>query len=1196
MRRVGSVGVVISLLVVGCLEQEPRDSASFSGVETSSAGLTARSTSGGFSNVAISAGTTIWFNSEVRYSGLPNDIVRLYMNGSRVTFSAGGTNYNLVVPDGEIVIDPHLTTASTTFNAQNNTWTTSVPAQYAGQTFATALAFAVPTNLPGSIANVTWTTNFESTAAFNLTWQWSAATYSSFTTNMTAVGVKPVDNQWINPYANSDTAGTPESFKNRLIPGARTGGGSNYIGVVVSQAGIQPDVPCAGVVCTPNAQCQTASACDVRTGFCVGTNRPDNTACNDGNACTTVDRCISGTCAGSVPLRCTAADACHTAGTCDAATGACSNPIAPNGTPCTDGNACTQSDSCQAGVCTGATPVVCTASDQCHVAGTCNPGTGVCSNPAAANGTSCSDGNACTQIDSCQAGVCAGSAPVVCPASTNSCHSFDCDPNSGACLFTTAPDGVACVSPDSCDFDTHCIGGLCGGGYIGCGDPGPCWATSCGPHLECIFTPIEHCCSNGVIEDGENCDDGNYQSDDGCSRACLQEAGSTCTGEPSVCTSNCGDGICLEAERTTCQADCWHRVQAVAIGNGFLCGMFSDGGVRCLGANGSGQLGAGSTEYNTAIMAVEADQIPRVRLGTGRRAVALAAADSTACALLDNGQVKCWGSGAGGMRGAVGHDDRGDEPGEMGDTLPALNLGPGRTATQIAMASTFGCALLDNGTVKCWGQSLDPWSTLLGFGNEPTDLLGFGPLPSVQFIAVSDGMICGAMSDQTVQCLTPDGLIQRDAFSAISLAVGYDGVCAIDPAGAVSCWLPGSAPRPLSLRGPAVRLLPSNPLFYLEYQNWCAVLADGGVQCSSNVFDAVPTVWDLEPSVFDPPLAADATIVDLVENYGTLVAIVRDGSVHVVGRGYYTGLFHPGFGLALACGNDVLDAGEDCDDGDMRPNDGCDEHCHVEVGFACSGTPSVCVSTCGDGIMVGAETCDDGNLIDGDGCSGTCALEPGFVCAPTCVPSSAPQLFARYEPDGSGISTRVYIGLYSADEQTGWGEVVLSQDGVDVQTMHRVDLATMHSSDHERPFQILVPTAPPGPGADLWLVGHFAGVTLRVHVEAPEVPATFVALGQMRPGLNFDLRQFNLGSRYTGDLILLTPGIGLRSGLGWVEPRTYQFSFWSYLAPLDASTGVFGIWNGYFELYPAGRYRMGYRVTSEGGAMGPWREFSGRRI
>ena len=111
-------------------------------------------------------------------------------------------------------------------------------------------------------------------------------------------------------------------------------------------------------------------------------------------------------CAGVV---CTASDACHVAGTCNPANGTCSNPTAPNGTACNDGSACTQSDSCQSGVCTGSSPVVCTASDACHVAGTCNPANGTCSNPTAPNGTVCNDGNATTCGDVCSSGVCGGS-------------------------------------------------------------------------------------------------------------------------------------------------------------------------------------------------------------------------------------------------------------------------------------------------------------------------------------------------------------------------------------------------------------------------------------------------------------------------------------------------------------------------------------------------------------------------------------------------------------------------------------------------------------------------------------------------------------------------------------------------------------------------------------------------------------------
>jgi hypothetical protein len=83
---------------------------------------------------------------------------------------------------------------------------------------------------------------------------------------------------------------------------------------------------------------------------------------------------------------------------------------APNGTGCSDGNLCTQTDTCQSGVCQGGNPVVCTASDQCHDVGTCAPATGACSNPARADGSACNDGNICTGNDACSGGVCVGGA------------------------------------------------------------------------------------------------------------------------------------------------------------------------------------------------------------------------------------------------------------------------------------------------------------------------------------------------------------------------------------------------------------------------------------------------------------------------------------------------------------------------------------------------------------------------------------------------------------------------------------------------------------------------------------------------------------------------------------------------------------------------------------------------------------------
>jgi hypothetical protein len=109
--------------------------------------------------------------------------------------------------------------------------------------------------------------------------------------------------------------------------------------------------------------------------------------------------CLQGVCGGGQPTICQPADECHDVGTCDQATGACSNPVKLDGTACASGNACIVGTICTAGVCGGGKSTVCTPSDQCHDVGTCDPATGVCSNPAKQDGAPCAGGI-------CQAGVC----------------------------------------------------------------------------------------------------------------------------------------------------------------------------------------------------------------------------------------------------------------------------------------------------------------------------------------------------------------------------------------------------------------------------------------------------------------------------------------------------------------------------------------------------------------------------------------------------------------------------------------------------------------------------------------------------------------------------------------------------------------------------------------------------------------------
>ena len=64
-------------------------------------------------------------------------------------------------------------------------------------------------------------------------------------------------------------------------------------------------------------------------------------------------------------------------------------------------------------------------------------------------------------------------------------------------------------------------------------------------------TGADPACGNGVF-DGElmeACDDGNQDDGDGCSSRCEVEPGYACEGEPSVCATECGDGVVAGAEQ-----------------------------------------------------------------------------------------------------------------------------------------------------------------------------------------------------------------------------------------------------------------------------------------------------------------------------------------------------------------------------------------------------------------------------------------------------------------------------------------------------------------------------------------------------------------------------------------------------------------------------------------------------------------------
>ena len=194
---------------------------------------------------------------------------------------------------------------------------------------------------------------------------------------------------------------------------------------------------------------------------------------------------------------------------------------------------------------------------------------------------------------------------------------------------------------------------------------------------------------------------------------------------------------------------------AVTAGNDHSCALLDDGTVRCWGEGSAGRLGYGNTQ---SIGDNEAPgSVPPVDLGAGRTATAISAGGDHTCAVLDNGSVRCWGEGANGQLGYGNTTDVGDD--ESPASVPAVDLGPGRTATAISAGPNHTCAVLDGGDIRCWGDD-DSGSLGLGSLDAVGDNETPGSLPPVALgtgrhaLAVSLGArhTCARLDDASVRC------------------------------------------------------------------------------------------------------------------------------------------------------------------------------------------------------------------------------------------------------------------------------------------------------------------------------------------------------------------------------------------------------------------------------------------------------------
>jgi len=188
---------------------------------------------------------------------------------------------------------------------------------------------------------------------------------------------------------------------------------------------------------------------------------------------------------------------------------------------------------------------------------------------------------------------------------------------------------------------------------------------------------------------------------------------------------------------------------AIAVSAGYMhtCAILDDGTLKCWGLNGYGQLGDGSTSTQ---------QYTPTSISLGNHtAVAISTGEYHTCAILDDGSLSCWGKNTWGQLGN-GNTNQQNSP-------VNVNLGSGRTALAVSAASEYTCALLDTGSIKCWGRN--------NFGQ-----IGNG----------------GAL---TAHYSSPQDVSLGINDTAIAISAGHQHSCAILDSGLLKCWGSGSYGR-----------------------------------------------------------------------------------------------------------------------------------------------------------------------------------------------------------------------------------------------------------------------------------------------------------------------------------------------------------------------------------------------------------------
>ena len=242
-------------------------------------------------------------------------------------------------------------------------------------------------------------------------------------------------------------------------------------------------------------------------------------------------------------------------------------------------------------------------------------------------------------------------------------------------------------------------------------------------------------------------------------------------------------------------ADSIYTNTTIAAGTYNGCAILENQSMVCWGDNEYGQLGDGTTDGSAVpiYVNVAANEIP----------VEVTVGQVTACALMESGNIYCWGSG---YYGKMGNGEPWSDD-YVNTEMRQVLLPEGQGGQTVSISSGHICTILDNGDVYCWGRNRNGQ---LGYGgtsnrNIPVKV----NLPGQRSaIAISTGtdMTCAITTDGMGYCwgendegqlgngttntrkTTPVEVLFPSGYTPVSISAGDDFSCALMDNRKVMCW------------------------------------------------------------------------------------------------------------------------------------------------------------------------------------------------------------------------------------------------------------------------------------------------------------------------------------------------------------------------------------------------------------------------